>query len=400
MVQIPSEENIFKFYKVLPGNNSPGEEITNPEHFIVDANTSKIWVYVENLPNCGSYAEINFKKGEVLTLGQKQFKIDNICDTNNDKKEIIDLTSFESNFRSSYTYEYYDNQSDLWLGQNKIQNPASYAYDGNSGDPTIYVKVSQEGFCPDFYTIDVILKTTPMIEIPDYYYCKNDMVGIEIRPNFNGLDVVNYHWEFPDGTIKDGVDYLTNIKTLGTYTLTLTNSLGCTYTTTFKVLNEATPRLVSLTGKNDYYTIKAEGSKKIVYSYSKDLEDLKPWQDSNVFYNLEAGDYTFYVKYADSDCYGDSIKGKIFNLKNAFSPNGDGINDYWKLSGLDVFSNNSTLQIFDRYGNMVYKEVSNTEFRWDGKSNSRVLNSDTYWFVITAGDERIYKGWIYLKNKK
>ncbi|MEZ7509472.1 T9SS type B sorting domain-containing protein [Cloacibacterium sp. Arc13] len=397
MVQNPSEENIFKFYKVLPGNNSLGEEITNPEHFILDANTSKIWVYVENLPNCGSYAEINFKKGEVLTLDQKQFYIDNICDTNNDKKEIIDLTGFESNFSSPFTYEYYDNQSDLWLGQNKIQNPTSYAYDGNSGNSTIYVKVSQEGYCPDFYTINVVLKTTPMIEIPDYYYCKNDMVGLEIRPNFNGLNVVNYHWEFPDGTIKDGVDYLTNIKTLGTYTLTLTNSLGCTYTTTFKVLNEETPRIVSLTGKNDYYAIKAEGitGRKIVYSL-----DLIHWQDSNVFYNLEAGDYTFYVKYADSDCYGDSIKGKIFNLKNAFSPNGDGINDYWELTGLDVFSNNSTLQIFDRYGNMVYKEVSNTEFRWDGKSNSRVLNSDTYWFVITAGDERIYKGWIYLKNKK
>lgn len=399
MVQNPSDDNIFKFYKVLP-DNSRGEEITNPEHFIVDANTSKIWVYVENLTNCGSYAEINFKTGEVLTLGQKQFKIDNICDTNNDKKEILDLTGFESNFSSSYTYEYYGNQSDLWLGQNKIQNPTSYAYDGNSGNSTIYVKVSQEGFCPDFYTIDVVLKTTPMIEIPDYYYCKNDMVGIEIRPNFNGLNVVNYHWELADGTIKDGVDYLTNIKTLGTYTLTLTNSQGCTYTTTFKVLNEETPRIVSLTGKNDYYTIKAEGipGKKIVYS--KNSVAREAWQDSNVFYNLEAGDYTFYVKYADSDCYGDSIKGKIFNLKNAFSPNGDGINDYWELTGLDVFSNNSTLQIFDRYGNMVYKEVSNTEFRWDGKSNSRVLNSDTYWFVITAGDERIYKGWIYLKNKK
>ncbi len=397
MVQYPNEDNKFKFYKEFADINVAGKEITNPENFILDANTSKIWVYVENLPNCGSYAEINFKKGEVLTLGQKQFYIDNICDTNNDKKEIIDLTGFESNFSSSYTYEYYDNQSDLWLGQNKIQNPASYAYDGNSGDSTIYVKVSQEGFCPDFYTINVVLKTTPMIEIPDYYYCKNDMVGIEIRPNFNGLNVVNYHWEFPDGTIKDGVDYLTNIKTLGTYTLTLTNSLGCTYTTTFKVLNEETPRIVSLTGKNDYYTIKADGipGRKIVYSL-----DLIHWQDSNVFYNLEVGDYIFYVKYSDSDCYGDSIKGKIFNLKNAFSPNGDGINDYWELTGLDVFSNNSTLQIFDRYGNMVYKEVSNTEFKWDGKSNSRVLNSDTYWFVITAGDERIYKGWIYLKNKK
>lgn len=398
MVQNPSEENKFKFYKVLPGNNSPGEEITNPEHFILDANTSKISVYVENLPSCGSYADIIFKKGKVLTLVQRQFYINNICDTNNDKKEIIDLTGFESS--SSYTYEYYDNQSDLWLGQNKIQNPASYAYDGNTGNSTIYVKVSQEGYCPDFYTINVVLKTTPMIEIPDYYYCKNDMVGIEIKPNFDELDVVYYKWEYPGGTmIEEGVNknYLSEIKTLGTYTLTLTNSKGCTYTTTFKVLNEETPRIVSLTGKNDYYTIKAEGipGKKIVYR-----KNSEPWQDSNVFYNLEAGDYTFYVKYADSDCYGDSIKGKIFNLKNAFSPNGDGINDYWELTGLDVFSNNSTLQIFDRYGNMVYKEVSNTEFRWDGKSNSRVLNSDTYWFVITAGDERIYKGWIYLKNKK
>ena len=396
MVQYPNKDNEFKFYKEFADINVVGKEITNRENFILDANTSKIWVYVESLPNCGSYAEINFKKGEVLTLGQRQFKIDNICDTNNDKKEILDLTGFESNFSSPFTYEYYDNQSDLWLGQNKIQNPASYAYDGNSGNSTIYVKVSQVGYCPDFYTINVDLKTTPMIEIPDYYYCKNDMVGLVIRPNFNGLNVANYHWEFPNGTIKDGVDYLTNIKTLGTYTLTLTNSLGCTYTTTFKVLNEETPRIVSLTGKNNYYTIKAEGipGRKIVYSLNS-----FDWQDSNVFYNLEAGDYTFYVKYADSDCYGDSIKGKIFNLKNAFSPNGDGINDYWELTGLDVFSNNSTLQIFDRYGNMVYKKVSNTEFRWDGKSNSRVLNSDTYWFVITAGDERIYKGWIYLKNK-
>ena len=59
--------------------------------------------------------------------------------------------------------------------------------------------------------------------------------------------------------------------------------------------------------------------------------------NSNVFYNLEASDYTFYVKYADSDCYGDSIKGKIFNLKNAFHQNGDGINDYWRANWIRCF---------------------------------------------------------------
>lgn len=398
MVQIPSSENDFTFYLNQADIGVSGKEIQNPSNFILNPYTSKIWVYVENLPNCGSSAEIIFKRGNALNLDKKHFNLHNICDTNNDKKEIIDLTGFESNFSPSYTYEYYGNQSDLWLGQNKIQNPTSYAYDGNSGNSTIYVKVSQVGYCPDFYTIDVILKTTPMIEIPDYYYCKNDMLGIEIRPNFNGLNVVNYHWKFPDGTIIEGADknYLSGIKIIGTYTLTLTNKLGCTYTTTFKVLNEETPRIVSLTGKNDYYTIKAEGipGKKIVYR-----KNSEPWQDSNVFYNLEAGDYTFYVKYADSDCYGDMRMGRIFSIINTLTPNGDGINDYWKLSGLDVFPESSTLQIFDKFGNLVYKQISNTEFIWDGKFNGRNVTTDAYWYLINAADGRIYNGWILLKNR-
>jgi hypothetical protein len=29
------------------------------------------------------------------------------------------------------------------------------------------------------------------------------------------------------------------------------------------------------------------------------------------------------------------------------------------------------LQIFDRFGNLVYKQISNTEFIWDGKFNGR-----------------------------
>ena len=31
---------------------------------------------------------------------------------------------------------------------------------------------------------------------------------------------------------------------------------------------------------------------------------------------------------------------------------------------------------------------NNTEFRWDGKSNSRVLNSDTYWFCYNRLEMR------------
>ena len=90
---------------------------------------------------------------------------------------------------------------------------------------------------------------------------------------------------------------------------------------------------------------------------------------------------------------------RIFSIINTLTPNGDGINDYWKLSGLDVFPESSTLQIFDKFGNLVYKQISNTEFIWDGKFNGRNLATDAYWYLINAADGRIYNGWILLKNR-
>lgn len=399
MVQTPSDENVYTFYLNPLDIGVPGKEIPNPSNFILNPYTSKIWVYVENLKDCGSSAEINFVNGTQLSINPNQFTIGNICDEGNDGKEIIDLTTFEANFGTSYTYEYFETRQNMIDAQNPIQNPSAYLFDEAKGISTLYVKVSQAGFCPNFYTINVLkFNKTPIITINDFYYCKNDLIGLNIRPDFTGLNVIYYKWEYPDGTISEGAgqNFLTGVKKIGTYQLTLTNSSNCTYTTSFKVINIDTPEITKLSGENDYYTITATGTsgRKIVYS-----KDLITWQDSNVFTNLQPGDYTFYVKYSDSDCYGDMRLGRIFTIINAFTPNGDGLNDYWKLSGLDVFPENSTLQIFDRYGNLVYQQISNTEFVWDGQFNSRNLGTDSYWYVIKAADGRTYKGWILLKNR-
>lgn len=398
MVQTPSSENVFTFYLNQTDIGIPGKEIQNPENFILNPYTSKIWVYVENLKDCGSSAEINFINGTKITLSQNHFSMTNICDEGNDGKEIINLTAFEGNIGNSYTYEYFESNQDMVNYQNKIQNPSAYPFDVAIGISKFYVKVSQIGFCPNYYTVDVQINETPIININDFYYCKNDLIGFDIRPDFTGLNVVYYKWEYPDGSISEGAaqNFLTGVKKVGTYQLTLTNTLNCTYTATFKVINIDTPEIASLSGQNDYYVVTATGSpgRKIVYSM-----DLVNWQDSNYFGNLQPGDYTFYVRYSDSDCYGDMRKGKIFTIINTITPNGDGLNDYWKLSGLDVFPESSILQIYDRFGTLVYKQTSNTEFIWDGKFNSRNLGTDSYWYVINAADGRIYKGWILLKNR-
>lgn len=393
MVQTPTSDNKFTFFTDIL---NPSTKIQNPENFILNPYVSKIWVNVENLKDCNSIAEIFFTNGTQIPLTSNHFTIKQ-CDTGNDEKEDINLSQFESSV-GAYHFDYYKSLQNMNDDKDKISNFNPYPFDKNIDNSKFYVKVSDGINCPNFFTIDVDIPKIPIVNIGDYYYCKNNLVGIDIRPNFTGFAIINYKWEYPDGTIVEGAteDFLTGVKTVGVYKLTLTNTALCSYTNTFNVINVDTPEIVSLTGENDSYTIVATGitGRKIVYS-----KDLINWQDSNIFKNLLPGEYNFYVKYEDSDCYSDVKKGKIFFVNNAFTPNNDGINDYWKLTGLNIFPDKSSLEIFDKYGNLVYTQSSNTEFIWDGKVNGRNLPTDAYWYVIKAADKRIYTGWILLKNR-
>ena len=68
------------------------------------------------------------------------------------------------------------------------------------------------------------------------------------------------------------------------------------------------------------------------------------------------------------------------NIPNAFSPNGDGINDTWKVKYLENYPG-ATVDIFDRLGQPVYhSEGYNQE--WDGTLNRKPLPFGTYYYII------------------
>ncbi|MES2827305.1 MAG: gliding motility-associated C-terminal domain-containing protein [Bacteroidota bacterium] len=70
-----------------------------------------------------------------------------------------------------------------------------------------------------------------------------------------------------------------------------------------------------------------------------------------------------------------------FALLNAFSPNGDGVNDYWKISGLadDAVS---SLKIYNRLGQLVF--VGNSNSVWDGKYRGIEVAAGVYYYLITS----------------
>lgn len=68
-------------------------------------------------------------------------------------------------------------------------------------------------------------------------------------------------------------------------------------------------------------------------------------------------------------------------IPNVFSPNGDGVNDYFFVTGRNIL--NYSLQIFDRWGKKVY-ETTDPKAEWDGKRKSGAEASEgTYYFVIS-----------------
>lgn len=70
-------------------------------------------------------------------------------------------------------------------------------------------------------------------------------------------------------------------------------------------------------------------------------------------------------------------------IPNAFSPNGDGINDVWNIPSLASFVN-STVQVFNRYGKLVFTSTG-YHTPWDGKYNGSVLPVGVYYYIINAG---------------
>lgn len=76
-----------------------------------------------------------------------------------------------------------------------------------------------------------------------------------------------------------------------------------------------------------------------------------------------------------------NIVNQCINVRNAFSPNGDGINDQWVVYDNNSCLKNVTVNVFNRYGNKVYQNT-NYSNNWGGTYNGKPIPDGTYYAVI------------------
>ncbi len=111
--------------------------------------------------------------------------------------------------------------------------------------------------------------------------------------------------------------------------------------------------------------------------------------------NLKVGDYELTIIDAQNCLLSTSInlpsptislstcENTAVYIPNAFSPNGDGINDFFEISLPNPTSIQqiNKVQIIDRWGNLVYT-TNNAMPKWDGAFQGKLLNPAVFWYQI------------------
>ena len=119
------------------------------------------------------------------------------------------------------------------------------------------------------------------------------------------------------------------------------------------------------------------------------------WQDSPVFNNITDCFYVVFVR-EKTACKNQPVTSVQFiNHPVFFTPNNDGFNDIWNITGVEEKSE-AQITIYDRYGRIINIHKPNSNgYGWDGLYNGRKMPSTDYWFTIeyidTENTPRVYR---------
>jgi len=302
---------------------------------------------------------------------------------------------------------------------------------------TIWVRITNTAtFSPCYavtsFDIRVSLLPEPSIssEDNDDTICVDVETGAVEKPVYLRADntdpaVDTYQWQLNGVDIPGATSQDYTAVEEGLYTVFATNADGCESDpiSAFEVFlsgpasplpNTAGYVISNAFGDNQTITVLAHGFGEYQYSLAPEDADgisipTGPWQNSNVFTNVPQGYFTIYVRDVNTmelnPCNMLELRGvSVIDYPKFFTPNGDGINDYWNIVGM-IAHPEARIYIFDRYGKLIKQlsPLSRTDMDegWDGTYNGNPVPADDYWFrveFLENGSERTFKAHFTLKR--
>ena len=393
----------YVYYNSLLNAQNNTSPITNTTSYTA-ANNTVVYAVATNANGCKSnIIQVNLLVSTTTPINTISLPAcDNFRDAANpanDGFEFFNLNeataAIVSQFPANQNVQvsYYENLDNAESGLNPITNLNSYR-NTTANSQFVWVRIdspiNNECFGLGQF-VRLIVNPIPDVDLGlDVQICLDPLTGtgsqvINATPSNAGS--FSYSWTPPNPTLNSagGQSAFYTVSQSGTYSVVVTNTATlCSSTDSVEVTTSSEPVSINAVLITPLFspgaaTIEAQAVGGFgTYEYS--IDNGLTWQTSPVFSGLVNGTYVVLAR--DSERCGVVFSQSIqtITFPPFFTPNGDGINDFWNINGL-LPSFRAKIYIFDRYGKFL-KELNTNGAGWDGTYNGYALPSSDYWFKI------------------
>ena len=271
-----------------------------------------------------------------------------------------------------------------WTPQNVLSNPgASSTFAYPIENTSIYVDfINACGIVPDSFMINVT-DVYPNI-VNDTIICPGDTANLWA----NNADY--YAWS-PTATLSfpDSSNTFATPLVNTSYQVICSNLIGCEKEKSVTVNIYPTPSVYAGNNQYVYYgvpiNLAGQAEEPNIYWITEDSLSCLTCLDP-ILIPTHSNEYILRVEdphgCLNYDTVNIFVNGSIY-IPNTFSPNGDGINDVFKIKAEEILT--FELNIFDRWGLLIFA-TTDLEHSWDGTYKGRLVQQDAYIWKVKYSD--------------
>lgn len=248
----------------------------------------------------------------------------------------------------------------------------------------VTVRYTVGSICTAFTEISVTINPLPAPAMGAIYYICRDAETGDVSSVTLDSGISNqghsFTWSKNGTLLPDAGTNSITVNEPGEYSVVVTNTAtGCIGSASGTVI-VSSPALATAEVRYDF-----NYNQTIVVTVTGGSGDYEysltggPFQDIPYFTGIYEGEYTITVR-DKNGCGVTELTVFALNYPRFFTPNGDGENDTWNISGLRN-QPDSFIYIFDRYGKLI-ATIRPSGLGWDGTYNGERLPATDYWFKV------------------
>jgi gliding motility-associated-like protein len=279
---------------------------------------------------------------------------------------------------------------------------------GNIASSGNYYIYDTGGNCSNEVLVDITINEIPQItsSLEDTAYCDYEVPG-DITFTVSGQPdwTIEYTLDGTNQTVTSSQNTINLGNDAGLYNITLIEDDLCSDTIDieFELIIKPTPPSPTVFEDAEYCasdeldSMRAEGTGGILSWYRNNLQQFLGVGEQTIPQN-NIGSTTYYITETVNGCESQPSEINIdiidckFILSTAITPDNDGLNDTWELPRLDDIYPNNVVQVYNRWGSLIFEHDSSTQGPyndnpWDGTINGESLPVGSYFFVIDHNDD-------------